>query len=87
MTHEFSIKCDNPKCNFVIESKNIPKGVPLKIFVNVPCPKCDNVLLTEQDFLQSEKLLKNRRMSFHRLSTERIAMSHKHLLITWMILV
>ena len=49
--------CDNEKCDFhiphTVENKN-----ELVSYLNVPCPKCGENLLTEQDLIQSEKVMK-----------------------------
>lgn len=49
------IVCDNPKCSYTIpfsekEEQNLHK------YVNKPCPMCGENLLTEQDYLQDQKL-------------------------------
>lgn len=48
------LKCDNPKCDFrddTIKMEDYPK------WLNKPCEKCGENLLTEEDFRNSERLL------------------------------
>lgn len=50
---EGSIKCDNSTCDYVIP-------VPVQDYsqyVNKPCPKCGENLLTEEDFNAHSKVL------------------------------
>jgi hypothetical protein len=44
------LKCDNPECDFV--DMNIPFE-EYESYVNKPCPKCGQPLLTEADFASS----------------------------------
>lgn len=41
------LKCDNPSCDFVDESI---KREDYEQWVNAPCPKCGENLLTEEDY-------------------------------------
>jgi hypothetical protein len=41
------IKCDNPKCDY---SDNTVKQSEYLAWVNRPCPKCGENLLTEEDY-------------------------------------
>lgn len=48
------LKCDNPKCDYVdmsIDFKDYEK------WVNVKCPKCGEILLTEADYNNTKFLL------------------------------
>ena len=48
------LKCDNPKCDYVdmsIDAKDYEK------WVNVKCPKCGEILLTEADYNNTKFLL------------------------------
>lgn len=41
------IKCDNPECDYInmkVELKDYDK------WLNKPCPKCGEILLTEEDY-------------------------------------
>jgi len=58
MSIENSIQCDNKKCNFVIKSQTGDPHEDISMYVNVPCPKCGENLLTEKDHLQSLAFLK-----------------------------
>jgi hypothetical protein len=42
------IKCDNPKCDFVDKSVT---SDDYELWLNKPCPKCGENLLTEDDFM------------------------------------
>jgi hypothetical protein len=51
------ITCDNPKCDFEIpwieqNEKN------LVMYVNEPCPRCNENLLTEKDYIEYKKLIR-----------------------------
>ncbi len=50
---EGGLVCDNENCDF--EDMTI-KQSDYKDWVNKPCPKCGENLLTEEDFINSEKL-------------------------------
>jgi len=50
------IVCDNPTCNFHIPYTDENKD-ELSYYINIPCPKCGENLLTEKDFIQSEKVM------------------------------
>lgn len=47
------IKCDNPDCDFRDDSV---KSDEYEKWLNVPCPKCGQNLLTEEDFNTAEML-------------------------------
>jgi ssDNA-binding Zn-finger/Zn-ribbon topoisomerase 1 len=52
------IECDNPVCDYNIPN---PTGSPLtetKDYINMPCPKCGENLLTLEDYLTHKKVLK-----------------------------
>lgn len=44
------IECDNPQCDFVIPNEEGFTPRTLKMFINQPCPKCEENLLTEKDY-------------------------------------
>jgi len=48
---ESGLKCDNPKCDW--EDKTIPHTEYEK-YLNFPCPKCGESILTEEDFKLAE---------------------------------
>lgn len=41
------IVCDNPDCDFTMDTRNEIVG----LFVNEPCPKCGENLLTQKDYM------------------------------------
>jgi len=54
---EISIQCDNETCDYVIPySEEIENNTAA--FINAPCPKCGENLLTEQDYLLEQRLIK-----------------------------
>lgn len=48
------LKCDNPKCDYVDLNINDDE---CKKWVNVKCPKCGEILLTEADYNNTKFLL------------------------------
>lgn len=54
---EFVIQCDNPKCDYTLPYSDNNEEY-LVLFVNKPCPKCGENLLTELDFMQHQRFLK-----------------------------
>lgn len=57
VNQEDLVVCDNPKCDFHVPCTEENKH-ELSYYVNIPCPKCGENLLTEQDYLQAVKLEK-----------------------------
>jgi len=51
------IKCDNEKCSYSIPYSN-ERVKYLVLFVNMPCPKCGENLLTEQDYVTYRNITK-----------------------------
>jgi hypothetical protein len=50
------IVCDNPKCDFSVPYDPVlEKGI--LAFVNIPCPKCGENLLTPEDYLTHKRLM------------------------------
>lgn len=49
------LKCDNPSCNYVDMSVSMED---YKDWVNKPCPKCGEVLLTQQDYDTAQLILR-----------------------------
>lgn len=41
------IECDNPKCDYTNTDIKVDE---YEDWINVPCPKCGNILLTENDY-------------------------------------
>ena len=54
---ESLIICDNPRCDFTIPFSEEEEEFTA-IYINKPCPKCGENLLTEQDYIQDEKIKK-----------------------------
>lgn len=57
-TQENFIVCDNPECDFVIPNNIIGTHLDDKDFIDQPCPKCGENLLTEEDYLDHLRLMK-----------------------------
>ncbi len=57
MHQEYSIECDNEQCDYKIKSPTGDPNEDISGYVNTPCPQCGENLLTEQDHVQSLKLL------------------------------
>lgn len=66
------ILCDNEQCDFVEENVAVSS---LKEWVNRPCPKCGENLLTEQDYENSLVVDKTMEM-LRRLSPNKIKMMY-----------
>lgn len=59
ITQEYSIVCDNKECDYkVINENSHIDGYDTIKYVDLPCPKCGENLLTKEDYLQSIKILK-----------------------------
>lgn len=43
------VKCDNPTCDYTVPNPTKEVGVDLTPYLNMPCPKCGENLLTETD--------------------------------------
>jgi predicted RNA-binding Zn-ribbon protein involved in translation (DUF1610 family) len=52
------VKCDNQKCNYKIPNPTKDIGVDLTPYVNMPCPKCGENLLTEKDYKKYNRTAK-----------------------------
>lgn len=44
------VVCDNKNCDFKVPNKTGKPDVDIKKYLNVPCPKCGENLLTEEDY-------------------------------------
>ena len=57
LQQECLIECDNPECDYTIKNMTGNPSEDIMQFVNKPCPMCGENLLTEEDYLQSEKTM------------------------------
>lgn len=57
ITQENLIECDNQNCNYVIINQSKDANESIKQYINKHCPKCGENLLTEKDYLDSEKFM------------------------------
>lgn len=61
MSCEDAIVCDNKSCEYVIKSETCDPFKDqefIRQYINMPCPRCGEKLLTMDDFILAEKLLK-----------------------------
>jgi hypothetical protein len=56
VSQEFLIVCDNPNCDHKIKHETGDYHVETKNYINAPCPKCGENLLTQQDYDDSARL-------------------------------
>jgi ssDNA-binding Zn-finger/Zn-ribbon topoisomerase 1 len=52
------IICDNPKCDYLIPNPTGDPNAECKQYINMPCPKCGQNLLTEADYNQSNSFMR-----------------------------
>ena len=61
-TQEQFIVCDNPTCDYELNTIDIPSDLDkeelLRCFIDRPCPKCGENLLTVEDYLNAVKVEK-----------------------------
>ena len=58
-TQETLVKCDNPACDYTVLNENKdPNNPDLKEYLNKPCPKCGENLLTEKDYKSFKRMIK-----------------------------
>ena len=58
ISQEYLIVCDNKTCDFKIPNITKDANTSIKGYVNKPCPDCGENLLTEKDYIDSEKLMR-----------------------------
>jgi predicted RNA-binding Zn-ribbon protein involved in translation (DUF1610 family) len=56
MYQEYLIVCDN--CDFKIKNEAGNYNIETRQYINMPCPKCGENLLTQKDYDDSESLRK-----------------------------
>lgn len=56
-TQENLIVCDNESCDYKIENETKDPNVDISSFINKPCPKCGENLLTEEAYATHMNLL------------------------------
>ena len=57
-TQENTIECDNLSCDFEIPNESEDPNAPLDKYLNQPCPKCGENLLTKEDLDDYIKMMK-----------------------------
>ena len=50
------VVCDNPNCDYSI--KHSSDEIELISYIDMPCPKCGQNLLTKEDYIQYIKLVR-----------------------------
>ena len=55
-TKNTEVICDNPKCDYLFE--HCIEDKYLIMFVNQKCPKCGEILLTMEDYITHQKLVR-----------------------------
>jgi ssDNA-binding Zn-finger/Zn-ribbon topoisomerase 1 len=50
------ITCDNPDCDY---TEPYTDETDLALFIDKPCPRCGEPLLTQEDYLLHKRLMKN----------------------------
>lgn len=58
MSQQYLIQCDNPNCDYVIPNPTKNPFEDTKKYIDMPCPVCGENLLTQQDYDDSMKILK-----------------------------
>lgn len=56
MSQEYLIVCDNKECDYKIENTTKDPYVDTISYINAPCPKCGENLLTVEDYLSVRKM-------------------------------
>lgn len=58
VSQEFIVECDNPSCDYKVENKEgtFTGMESYDEYLNKPCPKCGENLLTEEDYQTAKKL-------------------------------
>ena len=51
------VTCDNPKCDYTVPYTDATEKY-LVLYIDKPCPKCGENLLTMEDYLQHQNLMK-----------------------------
>ena len=51
------VTCDNPNCDYTVPFADATEKC-LVLFIDKPCPKCGENLLTMEDYLQHQNLMK-----------------------------
>lgn len=75
MSEKCGIKCDSEKCDYYDETVLHSE---LEAWINKPCPKCGENLLTLEDY-ESSKMLENIVNAFNTISPEQIEEMTKNL--------
>ena len=57
MNQEYFLVCDNKNCDYELEQNDSNRGKEIE-YIGIPCPKCGENLLTAEDYLQHEKVIK-----------------------------
>jgi len=55
---DYLVVCDNKNCDYKVENPTKDPRYRIDDFLNTPCPKCGENLLTEEDLITYKKFLK-----------------------------
>lgn len=55
---EHLLICDNPKCDYKLVNETGDPYIDSSAYINAPCPKCGENLLTEKDYTQYKRVMK-----------------------------
>lgn len=58
MTQDYLIQCDNPDCKLRIPNPTKDPFADTKKYIDMPCPRCGENLLTQKDYDDSMKFLR-----------------------------
>lgn len=50
-----ALKCDNPTCDYTLDNTSAFDDTQ---WINKPCPKCGENLLTEEDYINYKRMMK-----------------------------
>jgi hypothetical protein len=58
LEQKYLAECDNPSCDHKVENETGDPYVDIDCFLNTPCPKCGENLLTEDDLYEYKEFIR-----------------------------
>lgn len=55
---KYNVVCDNPDCDYVVVNESGDPNQGVDAYLNVPCPECGEILLTDRDYSDYKNLMK-----------------------------